>query len=325
MIKKTYDIRIEKNSIIWTKIGVEDFAHLFGVSSDDLPEECCKLIDQMDFRYGKICVEERDQIILSVIKRLESDQLSASGKHRYKDWESGWSENLKNFIKKKHDLNALVPKYLRPNQPVRLNREYVIPYDPNIELNFYKVFRRWFYKKYLKEAKQIYEFGCGTCCNLAIIAELFPEKKLYGLDWAKSSVELVNEIAKSCGYNMSGVLFDMFSPDENLKISENSIFLTMNSLEQLGAEHEQLIQFFMKKKPSLCIHSEALLELYDENNLIDYLAIKYHEKRNYLKNYITRLKQLEDENKIKIIKIHRIPFGSLYHEGYSLLLWRPLF
>jgi hypothetical protein len=159
---------------------------------------------------------------------------------------------------------------------------------------------------------------------LAIIADLFPEKRLYGLDWAESSVELVNEIAKSCGYNMSGVLFDMFNPDKNLSIPDNSIFITMNSLEQLGDKHEQLIQFCIRKKPLLCINSEPFLELYDENNLIDYLAIKYHEKRNYLKNYITRLKQLEDENKIKTIKTHRIPFGSLYHEGYSLFIWKPL-
>jgi len=306
------------------KIRVKDFAYLFGTPSDDVPKECCKLINQFDFRYKKINSEERDQIILNVIKRIDSDQVSVSGKHRRNDWEKGWSENLGNFIEKSYDLNELKPRYLRPKQPIRLNQDYVIPYDDEFELNFYKVFRCWLYNKYLNEAEQIYEFGCGTGYNLVIIAELFPEKRLYGLDWAESSVKLVTEIAKSHGYNMSGILFDMFNPDENLPIPDNSIFLTMNSLEQLGDKHEKLIQFFIKKNPSLCINSEPFLELYDDNNLIDYLAIKYHKKRNYLKNYITRLKQLESENKIKIMNIHRIPFGSLYHEGYSLLLWKPI-
>lgn len=303
---------------------LEDFADLFGTSPQDFSDKLLALINEMDFRYRTISSEERDQVILNVLKQLESDQLKVSGKHRHKDWESGWSENLNKFIETKYDLDELIPKYLRPNQPIRLNRKYVIPFDAKFELNFYNVFRRWLYSKYFKNASQIYEFGCGTGYNLAIITELFPQKKLYGLDWAKSSVELVNRIAESYSYNnMSGILFDMFNPNEDLELAENSIFLSMNSLEQLGNEHEQLIKFFIKKRPMLCIHSEPLFELYDENNLVDYLAVKYHEKRNYLKNYITRLKQLENENKIEIIKIHRIPFGSLYHEGYSLLVWKP--
>jgi len=35
------------------------------------------------------------------------------------------------------------------------------------------------------------------------------------------------------------------------------------------------------------------------------------------------LKKLESENKIEILKIQKVPFGSTYHEGYSFVIWRP--
>ncbi len=307
------------------KLEVNDFAGLFGVSPAALPTEVKDLIGMLDFRYKTISPEDQEQIMLGVLKRVDSKQLSVSGKKRKKDWERGWAETLNNFVENMSDLDELTPKYLRPDQPARYNQGYIMPCDKKFELNFYTVFRKWLYRKYLKNASSIYEFGCGTGYNLVLIAEQYPHKKLYGLDWASSSVCLVNKISEFHGYDMTGIRFDMFHPREDLVVPERSIFLTMNSLEQIGNKHEQLIQFFIKKNPMLCVHSEPLVELYDENNLVDYLAVRYHIRRNYLNNYLTRLRELEREGAVKILKIHRVPFGSLYHEGYSLLIWKPLY
>ena len=62
---------------------------------------------------------------------------------------------------------------------------------------------------------------------------------------------------------------------------------------------------------------------YNKNNIIDYLAIRYHKKRNYLYGYLTRLQELESEGKIEILKTQRVCFGILYHEAYSFVMWRP--
>ena len=85
-----------------------------------------------------------------------------------------------------------------------------------------------------------------------------------------------------------------------------------------------LLEFFLESKPSICVHAEPLRELYDEKNLMDYLAMRYHEKRNYLVGLVPRLKELEMDGRIEILHLHRVMFGSLFHEGYSLLIWRPL-
>jgi len=65
-------------------------------------------------------------------------------------------------------------------------------------------------------------------------------------------------------------------------------------------------------------------ETLEENNLVDKLSILYFEKRKYLKNYLTYLKQLEKENKIEIIKTQRLYGGSYFIEGYPVVIWRPI-
>ena len=68
---------------------------------------------------------------------------------------------------------------------------------------------------------------------------------------------------------------------------------------------------------------EPLCELYDPDNLVDYVAYRYHKQRGYLDGYLTRLRQLEAEGRIEILKTQRVYFGNLYHEGYSFIAWRP--
>lgn len=45
--------------------------------------------------------------------------------------------------------------------------------------------------------------------------------------------------------------------------------------------------------------------------------------RGYLNGFLDRLKALESEGAIEILGTHRT-FGSLFHDGYTLLVWKPL-
>ena len=305
------------------EVTLEDFARSFGTSVEDIPDDCRELIAKTDFRYRILTGEERDKVLLDVLKKMESDKQVIGAKERRGDWEKGWVENLQDFINSGYDLNKLVPKFIRPNQAIRLNRNYVMPSNPNFELDYFSVFRLWLFRKYLKEFDSIYEFGCGTGFNLAVLAQLYPEKKLHGLDFVPSSRDIVNKLGEVYGWNMTGHLFDMLSPDENFEIGDNSAIFTIGAVEQLAGNFEAFLQFLLECPPKLCIHIEPAIELYDESNLVDYLAMKFHRKRGYTKNYLTRLRELEARNKIEVLKVKRLFFGSLYMEGYSCLVWRP--
>lgn len=306
-----------------SELTLEDFARLFGTTIDDIPDDCRELVAKTDFRYRKLSADERDKVLLDVLKKIDSSQLTVAGKDKKVTWEKGWSENLQNFLEKNYDINELIPKYYRPGQVLRIYRNYAITFDPNFEFNFFKVFRLWLFKRYLKKIESVYEFGCGPGHNLTALADLYPQKKIYGLDWAVASRDLVNKIAEVHKYNITGHLFDMFFPDENLEIANNSAIMTIGALEQLGHGYESFLQYLLKKSPMLCLNVEPLCELYDNDNLLDYIAIKYQEKRKYLAGYLDCLRKLESKGEIEIIKTQRMFFGNLNYNGWSFVVWKP--
>lgn len=310
-------------SEINSTLTLDDFARSFGTTVDDIPYDCRELIAKSDFRYRILTGEERDKVILSVLKKIDYDQLTVVGKNRKGIWEKGWSENLQNFVEKNYNVDELIPKYYRPGLVLRFCGNYITTLDPNFEFNFFKVFRLWLFRKYLKDVESVYEFGCGPGHNLVVLAKLYPEKKIHGLDWTNASCELVNKIAEVHNYNITGHLFDMFSPDEKLELPGKSAIMTFGALEQLGRNFEAFLQFLLRKCPALCLNVEPLHELYNEEHLLDYLAIRYQDKRNYLAGYLEHLRQLGNKDKIEILKTQRIFLGNLNYEGWSFVLWRP--
>ncbi|MFH1883211.1 MAG: class I SAM-dependent methyltransferase [Planctomycetota bacterium] len=306
------------------EVTVEDFARSFGTSADDIDERSREIISGADFRYRVLEGKERNDVILDALKKIETDTQKIGAQERQEAWQRGWAENLQAFIESGHDLDTLTPKFIRANKPIRFNGSYILPSNPMFELDYFRVFRWWLFKKYLKDVSSIYEFGCGTGFNLVELAGLFPEKKLYGLDFVPAACDLVNKLAERYNWNMTGILFDMISPDETLQLDENSAVFTSGSIEQLSGRFEAFLQFLLKRSPALCVHVEPTIELYDEDNLVDYLAVRFHRKRGYTEGYLPRLEQLQSEGRIELLKVKRLYFGSLFMEGFTCIVWRPL-
>lgn len=305
-------------------VTCSDFCRLVGAMPEALPKACIAMLETTNFVYDIIEGKEREEIILEVLKKIDNDRQIIGAKERDLVWEQGWRENLNDFVSSDHDLATLVPKFIRPGKPVRFDGHYIKPENPNFELDYYTLFRYWLFNTYMRDFNPVYEFGCGTGFNLVELAQLFPHKKYHGLDYAAASAKIVDEIAKSYGWNITGHGFDMESPDHGLAMEKTSMAFTNGAIEQLAGRFEAFIQFLLVKKPALCVHVEPVLELYDETVLFDYLAIKFHKKRGYTQGLLPRLEELEKNGKIKIEKVKRIYFGSLLMEGYSYIVWRPL-
>lgn len=305
------------------KMTLEDFAYSFGTTVADLPTESRALINSKDFNYEIIEGSEKDEIILNILKKIESDQQIIGAVERKDVWQQGWEENLREFVASGCDFEALTPKFIRPGQPLRFNRNLILSSNPMLELDFFRIFRICLFKKYLNNIDSIYEFGCGTGFNLVELARLYPDKKLFGLDFVPASRDLVNKLGESYNLNLTGDLFDMVNPSEEFQLYPGSAVMTFGSLEQLAGKFECFLQYILKQAPAICINMEPTLELYDENQLLDYLAIKFHKKRGYTTGYLPRLQQLEAEGKIEILKVKRLFFGSMFMEGFTYMVWRP--
>lgn len=283
---------------------------------DHLSDFVKKRIKHFNFLAKKVSLKERDEILLNIIDTL-NNQIIKAGARRHKQWEKGWAENLRS--------KSLIPRYFGKFNIVRWRQEFLKPVSKNFELNMLEVIQYWLFDKYLKSAKNIYEFGCGTGHNLLRVREVNKTANIWGLDWAKSSQEIIKRISKERNDDkLFGINFDLFKPDKSFRIDKNSAVFSVAALEQLGVNFEPFLKYLIAQKPKICFHIEPIAELLDEKNLVDYLSILYFRKRNYLNGFLVKLQQLEKIGKIKIHKAQRTFIGSLYIEGYSVIAWSPI-
>jgi SAM-dependent methyltransferase len=312
----------ESKEIYEKTLGNEDYSQITGVD--------CKLVAEtlVDFPSPEFCyryLEEskRDEIILTVLKKLEEIGLPESGINDVSRWEKGWGEVLEAVKNQKMSMDILRPQYFHYNT-LRFRGNYIEVPDGSFEFDFYTTIRRILFRKYFPGFKKVIEFGCGTGTNLAILSELFPEMSLIGCDWASPSQEILKIMAKEFKAKIEGSRLNMLTLEgsKNIEIDSETAVITMHAMEQLGTSFEPLLEYFLEKRPGLIFHIEPIFELYNPDQLFDALAVKYHEKRNYLNGYLPALKKLEVEGKIEIVDIRRLFFGSLFHEGYSLVVWK---
>lgn len=301
--------------------GVEDFLRAFGASDRDRAVIAAEA-GKYDFTYHRLDQAERDAVILGILKKL--DAFTQVGAARHGIWEAAWSDLAAAYYASGEDLAALDPPFMGATPVLRLGGDYARPKVAAFETHWFRVLRRWLLSSWLGDARRVCEFGCGSGFNLVTLAQMRPELELVGLDWSPSVVELMNRIGAKHGFKLHGRRFDFFNPDADFAFGgTGNVAMTFCALEQVGDQHGIFVDWLLARKPDLVISMEPALELYDPDNLVDHMAISYHTHRKYLTGYYSRVRQLEAEGKAEILDCRRLGFGSLYHEGYSLLIWRP--
>lgn len=280
-------------------------------------------IANRNMQYAIPTPQERDQIILQMLKVLKSD-VPTAGKHRVSDWERGWSENVAEFDRTR-DPDWLVPKYFGKHPVVRWRGDLVKTLSDDMEYNMFACLTDWVFDTRIDDGvDSILEFGCGTGHNLRRLRQRHPAANLWGLDWVRSSQESVARLAQLDGDGrLQGSRFDYFEPDFELEVPLQSTFLTLASLEQTGSEFKPFIDWALEKRPKRVIHIEPIGELLDGNRLLDYLSISYFDRRNYLSGLLDHLRWREGQGELSVIEASRTHIGSMFVDGYSLIVWEP--
>jgi hypothetical protein len=301
-------------------LTASDFEKIF---NEKLSDYVKSKVEEYKFSYYDVTSDERDACIKKIISALLDSNLVCAGELRIGDWEKGWSENLKK-IASNPDFESIIPKYFGKYDVVRLNQKFIKPASKNFEYNMLCIILDWIFDMYMRDASSIYEFGCGTGYHLVRTREVNPTSNLWGLDWTESSQKIIQKLAlERSDSRLFAHRFDFFNPDMDFLLEKDAVVYTVASLEQVGTEFDKFITYLRSNKPKLCIHVEPIAELLDENNLLDYLSIKYFKKRNYLDGFLTYLRQLESKGDIKILKAQRTYIGSFFIEGYSVVVWIP--
>lgn len=260
-------------------------------------------------RYKLLNKPETDRVVIDIIERLLDTSVpnTSSAKERF---EKGWNENVK--------AGDIIPRYFGKYRVNRLNGKFVIGFEKNYEVKMLHSIVKELTWKYMNDVKDIYEFGCGTGHNLVEVKKICKNATLHGFDWTASSNKLVQKL----GFDAK--LFDFFEPDYSIGLKTDSVVYTVAALEQTHTRFERFIGYLLRNKPKLVINIEPIPELLDPNNLLDYLSIKYMQKRKYLTGYLDTLRGLEKQGKLQILEERRSGIGSMFIDGYSVVVWKPL-
>lgn len=303
------------------KITDRDIEEITGFT---ISESSKKMINDFNIEIEEFSEQERDSIILKILNHLSSDLIIA-GQHRLEQWEKGWYENL-NLLKDGQSVKNLVPKYFGKHNIIRWKQNFYKGVKSDFDYKLLISIVDSYLHHYVSDKfENLYEFGCGPSYHLLRFSDFNPNINLFGLDWAKSSQKIIEEI-NLLGINkrIKGINFDFFNPNSKIDIKENSAIFTCSALEQVGEDYKSFVDFLIDKKPDLCINFEPVMELLDENNLVDSFSITYCKKRNYLNGYLNHLRNLESQGKIKIIEEKRLFCGSLFLESISSVIWKPI-
>lgn len=305
-------------------LTIKEFAKSFGEDVDNLHESVIKLINQEKLILYPLTHEDRDRLVIQIIEKIRKDSQVIASNSRTDVWEKGWRENLDAFRENPASDESLVPKFIRANMPVRWFKEYYKSDSENFELSYIEILRQYLITKYFGDVENLYEFGAGTGFNLLHAHRIFPKLNLYGTDFVQSAVDLMNEIGVVRSIPLTSSIFNMLLPKAaNMNLQPNSAVWTFGSLEQLGGQLTEMVDFLIENTPKICVHVEPAAEFYDDDSLPDYLAKWFQSKRGYSQGLLELLEKYECENKIEILKLQRLNFGSTMMEGYNLFVWRP--
>jgi len=302
------------------KIEISEIENILGFEVDQIVKTN---LDKFDLSFNYLSQEERDSFILDCINFILNDYVKV-GAHRKDVWENGWNENYVNY-NKSGDYNDLIPKYFGKSDILRWKGDFI---KANTTLFDYKITSLMVDAVILHflndDVENFYEFGCGPAFNLYRLSDYKPHLNYVGLDWVESSQNTIRAIREKCSdKKIEGRNFDYFNIDHDLEIRDNSVIMTCGSLEQIGTSYKELVDFWISKRPSLCINFEHENQMLDSNKLVDKLTILLAEKRNYLSGYFNYLKSLESQGKVEIVYCKRLFFGTKMGEGAPVIVWRP--
>lgn len=273
------------------------------------------MIAQHFMRGLKYSIPHRDDVLRETVARLDQGFAPVGG-HRARNWDDSWQEHLERFEASGFDVEALRPKFVGATPVLRFAGDYIKPDDADLEWTFFQRLREWVFGTFLGDVDALHEFGSGSATNVAAFARSRPQIPVFAHDWSPAAVRMAELLREKCGMNVKGERVDFFQPHFGLH-PQAGVF-TCCALEQVGCRFAPFLQRLLDLKPKRVVHIEPLLELYDQDNVFDQVAIRHHLQRGYLMGLLPWL-----EKRVDILLKQRLHFGSRFGESFMLLVWEP--
>ena len=305
------------------KISPDHISNILGEKDITFISNIMEKLNYMNLNVRELTWDELSKLVNEAFLKIENAKRDPSGPSKLEKWNFGWGENLKALEDGINIPEALKPGYYRPNNIIRFGKKWFYSEDEGIEYKIFEILRLYLFQKYLKEFDSIYEFGCGSVHNLFSWSKIDPDIKYFGFDWADPVLkigEILSRISKIKTFK-----YDFYKPNpigENVNVSSNSCAVTVGSMEQMGKNYQNFINILLDTNFKMVIHVEPIIEFLDDQILTDYLAKSFMINRNYLNGLHIYLKNLESENKIKLLHSQKVELCGMMNLGWNIIVWK---
>lgn len=271
---------------------------------------------ESDWRLELANLEEAALESLELLQRRWS---SVDDEERQKVWDEGWREAFNNY----QQDGSLVAGFTHPTTMVNVDGTYFRPIDSNFEINYQALIRSYVLDTYFEDCTAFIEFGSGSGINLVAAAKRLPSVRIIGSDFVPAAVELHNAIAAKTGYPIESYLFDMRAPISHHAFPKGSSVLTYGSVEQLGNNFQPFLDFLLEMQPKVVVHVETDSSFLLDGKLPDFIAKSYSEVRGYPNQFLGRLLEMQNEERIRIVTTERSVAYPGLTPGNNLFVWVP--
>ncbi len=299
------------------------------------------ILGSKELEYTQVDQSNRLRILERLEDKLNADTQSISSPERENKWQQGWNYNLEKFAVT-HDLMDLQPQYYsapekqlgapsteRETYVYRLFGDFVETFSPTFEIRFSAIFRSVVIRRFFHQApksQEIIEFGCGSCLNIVEIINNYPQARIHAIDFVEPPLRIAEILANLYDVDIKTHKVDMRTMEGVPTNLQPDIIFTFGAIEQLGGRtgSDAWFEWLEKQTGSLVVLIEPTLENYDISSEVDQSAIAFHLKRGYSRGFLAKLEAIEDKGGLKWIYKKRVPFGSLFIEGYGLAVFQIL-
>lgn len=317
-----------------------DLTALFGFDVTTFIDHSTTIQIENFLAYRKLDVQEQSKALRHLDRYLREDRQVVASQERTTKWQEGWNYNLQTFLESK-SYQDLQPQYYRAKEKVaeliglntgeyvyRYKKELIATPNPNFEEIFAEVVRQAVLRRYFYgyKAKRQVEFGCGSCLNILRMVKDQPDVNTYAIDFVQPPLDIAKEIGRNEQVEIRTILQDMRDMSDFDQDFSNSRIFTFGALEQLGGIYgaESWLNWAANQNNSKFVLVEPCVETYDLMSAVDLSALSFHLKRGYTSGIISSLKSKERHGVIRDLKVHRIEFGSLFIEGYTLIVFETI-
>jgi len=194
---------------------------------------------------------------------------------------------------------------------VNYNNKVVKTYLNDFEKNYNKVLLK-FLSSYKDES--IVEIGCGIGYNLYLLYRA-GFKNLQGYDLSKNAITRTKQYSEKKQMSIDFGIHDLNQPFTKNMIDDKVVF-THQCLEQCTLFIPNILKNLVNGRPKIVINFE--LDYHSSPSKVK----RYMDYQGYQNNLVSELKKLENQNKIKIISIEKLPLSYNSFNTLSVIIWK---